>query len=73
MKRQRLSENDTVTAYLVVNKKFICSLYDSGFRSINGVFYKLCDRVPQYKGLDAELYVSANGEKIFKTQKRKIK
>jgi hypothetical protein len=73
MKRQRLSEKDTVTAYLVANKKLICSLYDSGFHSIDGIFSRLCDKVPQCKGLYAELYVSANDEKFFKTQIRKIK
>lgn len=63
----KLSVNDTVKAYLTTGSKgLICTLYDSGFSSLDAVFSALCRKVPQYTGFRVWFHVETESQKYFK-------
>jgi hypothetical protein len=68
----KLSVNDTVKAYLTTGKGVICSLYDSGFSSLDAVFSALCRKVPQYAGIRVWFHVETESQKYFKFCRKTI-
>ncbi len=69
-KRFRLSESDTINAYLSAEGVgIIAQIYDSGYASQEAVFNALVRKVPRYAGYRVTLHIS-NGEKCVSLKRR---